>query len=145
MWTNEIADLSRRDPRDTVDEGANIRELEIDLRLLDGGFHGLNRRFGSQVGLDLVIQLALRNRLFLCERRIALNIQLRLPELRLGLCELRPCLIEQRLEWTRIDVEQHLVFADNLTFPVVLPDQIYPETCGWMTAFTYPSSVAMYS
>src|SRR6202007_1884738 len=72
----------------------------------------------------LVIQLALGNGLFLYKRRIALNIQLRLPKLGLSLGKLRLRLIEHRLEWTRIDVEQYLVLADNRAFPVVLLDQI---------------------
>ena len=81
----------------------------IQLRRLDRGLRRLHRGLRREIGLDVVVELALRNRALL--RRAAgraATIALGLAELRLRLRELRLGLRQRRLERPRIDLEQHL-------------------------------------
>ena len=95
--------------------------------------HGGLRR---QVGLDVVVELALRDGALLGERPVALEIALGLPELRLRLGELRSRLRQHGLERPWIDLEQHLPLANERALLVGAPHQVAAETCGRICALT---------
>ena len=123
-WRDEIADLRGGDRRDAVNERPHFREADVQLRGRHGGLGRLDRCLRGQVGLDVVVQLALGNRSGVCERRIPLHVALGAPQFGLGLRELRLHLRERRLERSRIDLEQHLALPDHGAFPIVAFDQI---------------------
>jgi hypothetical protein len=95
---------------------------------------GLRRRYRSGrpgLGLQIVIQLALRNGLRLGQRGIARHVlrglsqlSLRLYHLRLGLRQLSLALIERGLKWARIDLKQQLPLGNDRSFPVILANQV---------------------
>ncbi len=107
----KISHLAGGDSGNTVDERTNIGELQIQFGLFQCSFIGLDGRFGSEIGLNIVVELALRNCFFFGQRSVALHIQLRLSKLRLSLCDLRLGLIHDCLKRPGIDLEKHLVLA----------------------------------
>ena len=70
---------------------------------------------GAELRLNLRIELALGDGPCLGQRRVALDIEAGLAELRLSLGQLRLRLIQGRLERPRINLEQHLAFPDDST------------------------------
>jgi len=102
----------------------NLREAQVQLSdayLRPGRVDGGD---GSAVSLDVVVELAPRNRPRLGERSVALEVAGSLARVRLALGELRLGLIERRLKGARVDLEENVVLADEGTFAEVLPQQI---------------------
>jgi len=58
----------------------------------------MHGRLCGEIGLDVVVELTLRDGALVGERCVTLNVQLGFLELRLGLSELRPRAGERRLE-----------------------------------------------
>src|SRR4030095_10764116 len=113
-------------------------------RRLCGVTSGLGGRdFGSggEIGLDGIIQFLLGDGIFLCQRGVAIHVELGLALIRVGPQDLRVSLrkltislskltfsfsqsrsglIECRLERTRINLKQQLPFSDERAFRVML-------------------------
>src|SRR6266850_608993 len=121
---DEVADLCGRDRCDAIDERGHTGELDVQSRGLRPGFEGLHLRQRRAVRLDLRIELALRDRLLLGERRVALDVAGALGQLRLRLCHLRPRLVQYRVEGPRVDFEEHISFAHARAFAIVAFDEI---------------------
>ncbi len=133
---DEIADLCGRDSGNPVHQRVDFGEAEIQFGGSNVRFGCLDRRLvrGNQrlillLGLNVVIQLALRDGVNLRERRIALHIDLRQAELglRLGeltfrLRELSLRLFESGLERSRINLKENVALVYGRAFAVVLPD-----------------------
>ncbi len=105
-------------------ERADAGEPEIQSRGLYGRLRRLDRCLCRQIRLDVVVELALRDRARLGERPIARDIALGLSELGLRLRKLRFRLRERCLEGTRIDLEQHITFAHTCAFAVRARNEI---------------------
>ena len=130
----------------------NARETEIDAGGLDCGLAGLNLSLRSSNGclgglylglickirLRCVVEILLADGISLCQRSVLLYIELALElvrlscrklrlvlnQLRLRLRQLALCLIECRLEWTRIDLKEKLSLADERSFLIVARKQV---------------------
>src|SRR5471032_2259016 len=76
------------------------------------------------VGLDFGVELTLRDRLLLSERAVAFDIASALGQLRLRLRDLRTRLGKCSVEWSRIDLEQDVAFADQCALAVGALQQI---------------------
>ena len=96
----------------------------LSSRGLDRRLRRLHRGLRGEIRLDVVVELALRDRALLGQRPIALQVALGLAELRLRFGELRLRLRQRRLERPRIDLEQHLALAHDRAFLVVALEQI---------------------
>src|SRR5207247_8504601 len=57
-WTDKISDLHLSDSRDPIDQGCNIGEAEVEVRLFYLSLGSLYCRFRGEVCLDVVVQLA---------------------------------------------------------------------------------------
>ena len=101
-----------------------LREPDVELGRLHRGRRGFHGGLRREIGLDVVVELTLRNRALAREGPIALQIALGLAELRLRLGQLRPRLREHRLERPAIDLEEHLALAHHRAFVVVALEQI---------------------
>src|SRR5437879_9414246 len=123
-WTDKISDLHLSESRDPIYQGCNIGEAEVEVRLFHLSLGSLYRRFRCEVCLDIVVQLALSNGALLGQRSIAVDIELSLAQVGLGLRELRFGLIKHCLERTRVDLEKHLTLAYKRTFLVGLADDV---------------------
>ena len=88
MRANEISHLPSGNSGNAIDQRAYVRELKIDFCLLDSSLVRLDSRFGRQVRLYVVIELALSNCLLFRERSISLYVELGFPELRFRLRQL---------------------------------------------------------
>ena len=82
---------------------------------------------GGKVGLDRIVKVLLGDRPRFGQRRIAIDIELRLALvrfrlqlLRVGLGKLSVCLIENGLERPRIERKEQLSLSDERAFGVVL-------------------------
>ncbi len=64
-------------PTMSVDQRADVGEAEVQLGLTHGAARRLDGRLGRAVELDVVVELALRNRPRLGERAIALDVSRR--------------------------------------------------------------------
>ena len=122
--TDLVTHLRRGDRGDAVHERPDLREIEIQPRGLHGGLCRLHRRLRREIGLNVVVELALRNRTRIRERRIARDVALGLSELRLCLRELSFGLGERRLERARIDLEEYVAFADDSALAIRACDEI---------------------
>jgi hypothetical protein len=69
-------------------------------------------------------ELALRDGIRLGFRDVPFDVERRVVKLRLRLCQLGFRLIQSGLKRTGIDLEEHVVFVNERTFPITLFDQI---------------------
>src|SRR3984885_14690404 len=99
-------------------------ETQIQSRLLHRGAACGHGRFGGQLRLRVSLELASRNGIRLGFRDVATDVERGIAELCLCLCELRLRLVQHGLEWTRIDLKEHVVLMDQGTFPIILLDQV---------------------
>src|ERR1700733_846650 len=121
---NEIADLDLRDAGNSADERAHLREAQIQFRLLNRGTVGRYACFRGHLCLHVALELAARNGICLGLRDIAFDVQRGVAELRFCLRELGFRLVQHGLEWTRVDLEEHLVLVNEGAFLIVLLDQV---------------------
>jgi hypothetical protein len=101
---------------------------------LGGGDAGVGARHGClihRLGLLVGVQLALRDGVSFCKRRVArhvdageIKLRLRLADLASGLGKLTFGLINQCLEGPRVDLEENLAFVDGAAFLVILTDEV---------------------
>ena len=154
---DQIADLHGGEARHPIQKRQNLRETEIQLRCAhirfrrfdrglcrdDTGLISREQSFGGALRLHFGVELALRNRARVSQRRIALHVDLRQHQLSLVLRQfpfrlrvLRECLrplafhlIERRLKRARIDFEKNIAFVNKRPFAIVLPDQV-AATCA---------------
>ena len=99
-------------------------EAEVQLGLTYGAARRFDGRFGRAVKLDVVVELALRNRPRLGERAIALDVSRRATLVRDARREVAVRLIERGLERTGVDLEQHFALPDKRAFADSLRDEI---------------------
>ena len=110
---DEVAHLHLGHSDDAVDQRADPREADVQLGLVRGGARGLDGRDRRVVNLDVVIELALRNRTRLGERTIPFHVSRRSCRVSDALGELRVGLVERRAKGTRVDLEQQFVLPDE--------------------------------
>src|SRR5262245_18898400 len=122
--SDEVSDLHARDTGDSTDQRSHFRELQVEFGLLDVRLCRQDRGLGTELRLEFRIELALGDGARLGQRPVALDIEIGLAKLRLRLGQLGFCLIEGRPQGPRIDLEQHVAFADGRAFPVVLLDDV---------------------
>src|SRR5258708_6907716 len=123
-WTDKISDLHLSDSRDPIYQGCDIGEAKVEVRLFHLSLGSLDRRFRGEVCLDVVVQLALSNGALLGQRSVAVDIELGLAQVGLGLRELCFGLVEYGLKGSRVDLEKHLTLAYKRTFLVGLADDV---------------------
>src|SRR2546430_9259098 len=101
---HEIPDLHLRNSGDAVYQRRDVGEAEVEVRLFHLSLGSFYCRFRCEVCLDIVVQLALSNGALLGQRSIAVDIELSLAQVGLGLRELRFGLVEQGLKGPRVDL-----------------------------------------
>ena len=121
---HEVADLSRGDRGDARDERGHFGEPEVELRRIDGRLRRLDGGQRRQIGLDVVVELTLRDRALLGQRAVTGQVALGLPELRLRLAQSRLRLRERHVEGPRIDLEEHLALLDEAAFLVLATHEV---------------------
>src|SRR5216684_5403101 len=121
---DQIAQLSLGDAGDPVGERADLGEPEIEL----GGLHRrpgrLDGRRGGELDLRVGVELAAGDGARLRQRDVAIDVAGGASELRFGLRQLRPRLVEGCLERPRIDLEKDLVLLHVGALDVVLLHQV---------------------
>jgi hypothetical protein len=111
--SDQIPELSRRNRGDASDQGPHLREAEIQPRRVDHRLGHLHRCLRGEVRLDIVVQLALRDRAFDGQRLVPFHVLFGASELGTGLRQLRFGERERRLERARVDFEEHVAFPDR--------------------------------
>src|SRR6202007_1138794 len=122
--SDKIADLHLSNSGDAIDQRLHLRELQVQLCLLHLSLGGLDRRLRRPVGLNVVVQLALRYCPFFGEWRVPVDIHCGLGQLSLSLCQLGVRLFEHSLKGTRVNLKKNLTLADKRAFFVALPDDV---------------------
>src|SRR5690348_11076067 len=123
-WADKISDLHLSDPNDPVYQGCDISEAEVEVGLFHLRLSSLHCCFGSEVCLNVVVQLALRYGALLGQRCIPVDIELSLAQVGLCLRELRFCLVKDGLKGPRVNPEKSLALPDKRTFLVALLDDV---------------------
>ncbi len=121
---DQVADLRGGDGGHSVDERHHLREADVELRGIHGGLGRLDRCLGGEVGLYVVVQLALGDRPLFGERPVALKVALRPADLCLRFGKPRLGLREGGIECPRIDFEQELALVHDRTFFIDAANQI---------------------
>jgi hypothetical protein len=123
-WRDQVADLHLREAHDAIDQRRDVREIQVQLRLLHLRLGRLHQCFGREIGLDVIVQLLLRNGVFLRQRYLAVDIVLGSARLCHVLGELSLGLVEHGLKRAHVDLEQDLTFADERAFFIRLADDV---------------------
>ena len=103
---------------------------EIQRRLLDSGLGGSTAARLACVLLHGVVELLLADGAFLGERRVAVDVELRLVLRRLRLCQVALRLLELSLKLARIDLEEQRVLGDDVALLVVLREDVPASPAG---------------
>ena len=108
LSAHQIPDLRRSLARHPGNQRANLGKSKIQVRRRNRGLCGFYGSFCLRSLLDLVVQLALRNRARFRQRGVAVHVDLCQSELRLCLAQLTLRLLKGRLERAGIDLKQDL-------------------------------------
>ena len=121
---DEVAHLNLGDAGNPVNQGADLGESQVQFGLFDGSLVRLDSSLSRELGVGVIVQLALRNGVRLRLGNIPLHIQLSGAELRLGLGKLGFGLIQHGLKRTGINLKQHIALVNQGTFAIVLLNEV---------------------
>ncbi len=121
---DQVADLGVGTPGDAIDRRGDLREAEAQFGLVEGRIGRLYAGFGSEIGLDGIIEFLLTDGALLGERPVPFDIQFGFPQSGPGYRQLCFGLGHCRLECTRINFEQQIAFLHRRPFLVILPGKV---------------------
>ena len=111
---HQVAEVDLPDPRDAIDRRADRSVFDIELGGVDRRLVEAYDRLVCRDSRELCRVLLLRRKLLLQQRGVAHEILARVFEVGLVPGLRRVGLIERRLKWPRIDLEQHVAGLDRL-------------------------------
>ena len=111
---------------------------------MDGGLLGVHHRLGGRRGRKGVVELLLADRLLRGERAEAVDVLLRLGQLRLGLRHVPLRLLELRLHLPGVDLEHKVALAHEAPLSIDPPQKI-PVHRGRISALMFPAVVPIHS
>jgi hypothetical protein len=120
----EVADLGLGDAGDAGDRRSDAGETEVEPGRLERCLGGFKRGFGREVGAGGVIEILLADGVHRRQGLDAGQVRPRrfITRRLLGTQSLR--LFDGSLESARVDLEERLSLLHQLSFAVVLPDQV---------------------
>ncbi len=121
---DQISNLHGRNSRDSRNQRPDSCIPKIEFCLLNSSLARLDGRFRCQLRLPVVVKLTEGDRVSLCLRNIAMDVECGFCQLRFSFRQLRFCLIERSLIRPGIDLEEHLALLNDPTFAVILSDEV---------------------
>src|SRR5712671_4669057 len=122
--SHQVAHLDSIDAGNSIDQRNHSRVAQVQLSLFDRRLAGLNCCLRTTERLGVGIQLALGNRVSFRFGNLTLHVELGVGHLRLGLGQLPFGLIEHRLKWAWVNLEEDFTLFDECAFVIILANQV---------------------